>query len=99
VSLAALHPGRCCRCHGRIERGEPIDYFPPMQGVKAEVAHVECPDQPPAPNPQRMGGDSTPLFELGDCSECGQMWTAHKSTGGLPATSPCCAAAWVEEAA
>jgi hypothetical protein len=99
VSLAAMHPGRCRRCHGVIERGDAIDYFPPAPGVKAEVAHVTCPEQPPPPAPQRAGGDPSSLYELADCSKCGQMWTAHKSTGGLPAASPCCAAPWEQGAA
>jgi hypothetical protein len=91
VSLAAMHPGRCSRCHGKIERGDAIDYFPPATGVAAEVRHVECPKAPaPAHGAPRRPAD-LPVDEA-ECSGCGASWARPKHQGGVPdgALCPCC---------
>jgi hypothetical protein len=92
MSLAAMHPGRCFRCHGRIEPGDEIDYFPASHGAPAEVRHVDCPESAPAPASGARKLRATLAFDEVTCSGCGGFFARRRDRGGIPdgAPSPCC---------
>src|SRR5688572_29171928 len=96
MRIKLQHGTRCVNCGARLPAGTEAEWYPPAAGVEAETTCVVCPERPQRPA-KAQNVDTSSLYEGNHCSSCNEFWTARRSECRLPATSPCCDAAWCYE--